>query len=389
MTSEADSTNQTTSSVLHQVLSETGEPLFEVEIPHDWRYEASRSFSKAWVDITTLQPDGREVAVKLGTEINEYEYRSLQFVWSASARSTKCPEPIAFFSLPETQMPLEAPRNPQSRRKRRGFKLLACNVIIMSRIPGVPLSEPLPLEMDSKTRSDLVREAVAWMDWLNGCLRQQGIYPPVPGCFSDIDGRRCLDLPLLDDFVNHPIPETVATDGSVTLPDYRGQDGQILNHIRDNVLACITRQDAERPSGTIVVKGQSFSPTGPQAIRFCHMDLHAGNIMILPVAEQPGSTDDRHESEQGERRWRFSGLVDWEYAGWYTARLEAYAGIFRPWADYGSARPVNPKGYKRLTYVEYEAQQWSADVELAEAAGSARLSLHDCRQRRPDQSQSR
>lgn len=386
---EAQSTNETPSFVRHQVLSDSGEPLFEIEIPHVWRRDAKRSFRRTCVKITTLEHSGRDVAVKLGTRVNEYEYRVLKFVWSASASSCICPEPIAFFSLPEIELPPVAPRDPQVKPQRFGERLLPCNAIIMSAIPGVPLNGPPRRELGTETRTRILREAIAWMTCLNQSLCEQGISPAVPGCFSDIEGRRCLDLPLLDEFVDHPIPETVASDGSVSLRSFQGKDGKDHNHLRDSVLACITRQDAERPEG-VVSKVQRFAPTGSQSIRFCHMDLNLGNILVVPGSSESTLdelSDKRHLVDRESSRWQFSGLVDWEYAGWYTSRLEAYSGIFHSWAEFGI--PIAPKNGKRQpSYAEERAREWSTDIELVQAAGSARMFLQRDRERERDLHQS-
>ncbi|CAD6577753.1 MAG: hypothetical protein TREMPRED_002031 [Tremellales sp. Tagirdzhanova-0007] len=43
------------------------------------------------------------------------------------------------------------------------------------------------------------------------------------------------------------------------------------------------------------------------SIRFCHMDLHPGNIMV----------------HQG----RLSGIIDGEICGWYTSELETFSAL--------------------------------------------------------------
>lgn len=50
-----------------------------------------------------------------------------------------------------------------------------------------------------------------------------------------------------------------------------------------------------------------------------HGDLHRKNILVEPVRVA--------DSEEGERRFRISAVLDWEDAGWYTSCWE-YASQF-------------------------------------------------------------
>jgi hypothetical protein len=100
----------------------------------------------------------------------------------------------------------------------------------------------------------------------------------------DCDKGMCLQLP----FYSGMLPGSVSFDSFVpTMSKYID----------------LPRETPEILTSTL----NFFRPRDASDIRFCHMDLHSGNIMV-------------HNGQ-------LSGIVDWEMAGWYTWRLEVLGGI--------------------------------------------------------------
>jgi len=92
----------------------------------------------------------------------------------------------------------------------------------------------------------------------------------------------------------------------IELPFYSGVgDGVVPIELFVSVMSkgITTLPEHEELLGTTL---RSVGPSDAIDIRFCHMDLHPGNIMV-------------HNGQ-------VSGIIDWELAGWYTWELEVMGG---------------------------------------------------------------
>jgi len=104
---------------------------------------------------------------------------------------------------------------------------------------------------------------------------------------SDLDGLRCLRFPLLDGFINHPVELSNFVD-------------EMSNHTPQiSSMIPIQRSVLEHlGTSSPITTATAIATTILHPIRFCHMDLHPGNIPI--------------------QNNKISGILDWELAGWYT-----------------------------------------------------------------------
>jgi serine/threonine protein kinase len=75
----------------------------------------------------------------------------------------------------------------------------------------------------------------------------------------------------------------------------------------DRFIETMTPTAAQPPDTFALLQSilHALAPSDIKATRFCHMDIHPGNIMV--------------------RNGRLSGIIDWEMSGWYNWQIESYA----------------------------------------------------------------
>jgi len=217
--------------------------------------------------------------VKLGPGVTRYEYRVLQFLDTIPDIPT--PPPLTCFSIDVIV----------------DDHIEAWNLIIMSTMPGMTLSHASDIKVQAIKPDqvpDILRQVKDWMDRINEVIcagsnflgptgQWSRLQPPVDS-ISDLDGTRCIQLPLYTDWM----------EGPVRFDDF------ISTMTR---MALQTEETAQMLSSALDI----LRPTGPSCIRFCHMDLHQGNIMV-------------HNGV-------LAGIIDWELAGWYTWELEVLGAM--------------------------------------------------------------
>lgn len=175
--------------------------------------------------------------------MSEYEYRILQLLDRLSTLPS--PHPIHFFTLDE------------------------CKVIVMSTMPG--RVRAIGHGMPSEDRVRLLREVQAYMTRTNHAMAacRETVRTLTSGAISDLDGLRCLKFPLLDGFLNVPV--------------------HLANFVDE--MSTNTPQISSMVQLQKSILHQLSDSSKRETIRFCHMDLHPGNILI--------------------RNGKISGIVDW------------------------------------------------------------------------------
>jgi hypothetical protein len=221
--------------------------------------------------------------VKLGPSVSHYEYRVLQFLEAIPEVPT--PSPIAFFDIDVSAKDRDDPAVET---------LETWPVMIITTIPGWNLG----LVLDRMTISqivDVLRQSMRYIDLINAAIRKGVMFPDPKGNWSllkrpvdsvgslDGDKGRYIEVPFYMNF----------GQGSIQIEDFASTMSKPI---------AVLPEHAELLQSTLSFLG----PSNASDIRFCHMDLHFGNIMV--------------------HKGQISGIIDWEMAGWYTWRLEVNGG---------------------------------------------------------------
>lgn len=230
-----------------------------------------------------------EYTIKLGRGVREYEYRVLQFL--AQHTQVPSPRPLDFFTI-SVNVPHYIISGGQVIESEE-LEVVQWNVIVMSTIPGQTLARHWRT-IPAKRERSIYRNVKKHMDDINKIIEmgstfpdKDGIWSPIDfprGVISDLDGEkgRVIRIPLLSGYI----------DGTVQRHDF----------IETMTATAPQPPDTAKLLQTTVL---ALAPSEINKSRFCHMDLHAANIMVSGG--------------------RLSGIIDWEMAGWYTESLEVYA----------------------------------------------------------------
>lgn len=200
-----------------------------------------------------------QYTVKLGRGVTNYEYRVLQFLDTIPHVAT--PRPIDFFDINvSVKQPGEAIVNME-----------VWHVLIMSTIPGEHLGDA-GQGMKPDEMVDILEKVRVCMDRINSFIESGAMFPdpegswirllPTTDCVSNLDGDRgqCIQLPLY----NGILP------GSIPFNDF----------------VPTMSQTARQPPDTAELLTNILTYLGPAQssdVRFCHMDLHIGNVMVHGV----------------------------------------------------------------------------------------------------------
>ena len=152
-----------------------------------------------------------------------------------------------------------------------------CNAIIMSTVPGRNLGEKF-FSLSETEIIGIARNLVSGLNALDRAMSTQGATSLV-----SIGMAGCLCLPHSDKFTNGPVEISSFIE---TMIKENWEPDDLLNTERELLDYLIVND----------------------GLAFCHMDLHNGNIMV----------------HQG----KFSGLVDWDWAGWYTSRMQRLTATY-------------------------------------------------------------
>ena len=224
----------------------------------DMLYESRQIIKRKLVKVVD-----EHITVKLGPGVTEYEFRALEFIHSL--KTIPCPKPIRFFNVED------------------------CNVIIMSTVIGQTLSD-VGYKMSFANRSRLIADVERILTEANLALLAQGIGPPVSGCISDLDGRQCMQLPLLDGYLPRPVNITLNSSEAPSFEDSMSLATPVPPSTENTMLQVL----------------RILAPRS-ESLRLCHMDLHTGNIIV--------------------REGKIAGIIDWEMCGWYTKDIEFFAAL--------------------------------------------------------------
>ena len=221
--------------------------------------------------------------VKLGPNVSHYEYRVLQFLEDLPEIPT--PSPIAFF---DTYVLGEDDEDPAI------AVMETWHVMIITTIPG----RNLGLVLERLTMSeivDILEQSMRYIDRINVAIDKGAMFPDSKGIWSPLE---------------RPVDSIGNLDGDqghyIEVPFY-GNFGRGSVRI-DDFVSTMSKPIAVLPEHVeLLASTLSFiGPSDANDIRFCHMDLHPGNIMV-------------HNGQ-------VSGIIDWELAGWYTWELEVMGG---------------------------------------------------------------
>ena len=239
--------------------------------------------------------------IKLGPKVREYEYRILKLLDRLETIPT--PRPFAFFTIQDA------------------------NVIVMSTIPGSALHHCQRLYIGTKYYRRVLKDAKRIMEKMNVELRKlEGLDEDMlrclqRGCFGELDGKRCMEFPRYDGFVDGMVGLYEFTDvmsaNAVQTPELMSLQRSCLDCLSD-----ATFNTKPRPAGkssldtsskstlsptmtstpdTLPVRGTALDSLMGEGLTFCHLDLSPGNIMI--------------------KDGKISGIIDWEFAGESTTFL--------------------------------------------------------------------
>lgn len=230
-----------------------------------------------------------QYTVKLGPKVSNYEYRVLQFLDTLPHIPT--PRPIDYFDIdvPVVDDDPEIQDDPEI----KGTEVW--HVIVMSTIPGENVGVASH-SMEPGATVVILAKVMDHMNEINSVIKGGG------AIFPDLDGN----WTQLESPVNY-----IYVDGHrghhLKLPLYNGHpDGSV--HIKDFVSTMTTY--CRQPPGTADLLTSMLTYLGPansSDIRFCHMDLQDANVLV-------------HNGQ-------LSGIIDWEFAGWYTWRLEVLGAL--------------------------------------------------------------
>jgi len=222
--------------------------------------------------------------VKLGPGVLHYEYRVLHFLNTLA--DVPAPQPLEFFNI-------EVPLVDYSGKPIGGKEIW--HVMIISTMPGKDFGEVVR-QLKHDQCVDILQKTMQCMNRINSAIGkgasfpdQDGIWHPLQpptDCISNLDGDkgRYIQLPFYADYSN----------GSVSFHDF---------------VSTMARNIPQPPETAkhLLPMLEYFKPNELSDIRFCHMDFNVCNIMV----------------DNGQ----FSGIIDWEMAGWYTWRLEVLGGL--------------------------------------------------------------
>ena len=217
-----------------------------------------------------------------------YEYRVLQFLDTITHVPT--PRPIDFFDI---DVPV-IHDDPTIEDTDSGTEIW--HVMLTSTIPGE--------RFGSAAQSMEPEEIVKVLAKVKGCMDEINSF--IAGgraAFPDLDGNWTPLIPPIE-FVSNLDCHRGHT---AQLPFYGGDlDGSVY---LDDFVSTMS-QFARQPPDTADLLTSILKYLGPAQssdIRFCHMNLQENSIMV-------------HDGQ-------LSGIIDWQYAGWYTWRLEVLGGI--------------------------------------------------------------
>lgn len=210
--------------------------------------------------------------VKLGPGVPSYEYRILQFL--ATIPEVPTPQPIDFFDM---LVPVQGKSDPAVE------VLETWHVIVMTTVPG----RNLGLLLDRLKRTevvDILKQSMRFINLINAAIDKGAEFPDRNGAWS---------------WIRRPTKSVDNLDGTkghyIELPFYSGVgDGVVPIELFVSVVSkgiTTLPEHVELLDTTL----RSVGPSDATDIRFCHMDLHPGNIMV-------------HNGQ-------VSGIIDWELAG--------------------------------------------------------------------------
>jgi hypothetical protein len=279
--------------------------------------------------LKTVQVINTQYTVKLGPGVTDYEYRVLQFLDTLPDVPT--PRPLSYFDMEVT-----VDRKLIGELREETDIMETWHVIVMSTMPGRTLLAS-GLDMKEGQAVSILEEVRDCMDAINTAINAGARFPDRNGNWSilrhdhtsisnlDRGEEECLEVPLLEGLIKGLVRvDDFAKVMGPTAPQLDGKK-ELLNSVL-NYLQPTTES--------------SPHADGSSDIRFCHMDLHQGNIMIKDGA--------------------LSGIIDWELAGWYTWALEVCGGLRL------QRHPIQIAQY---------TEAWEVSSELKSVAVDARKSL--------------
>ena len=309
--------------------------------------EVIKKAKHAWCmgPLKTVQALNTQYTIKLGPGVTNYEYRVLQFLDTLPHVPT--PRPLSFFDIEVT-----VDRKLIGGLREETDVMETWHVIVMSTMLGQTLLSS-GLDLKEGQAVSILEEVRKTMDAINTAIEAGARFPDRNGDWSilrhdhksisdlDRDEGQCLEVPLLEGLIK----------GQVHVDDF------------DKVMAPTAPQlDAKKELLNSVLNYlQPTSQTSRQTdgssdIRFCHMDLHQGNIMVKDGA--------------------LSGIIDWELAGWYTWALEVCGGLrlqrhpiqiaqyIEAWEVSSELKSVAVDARKRL---KLGVREWQADQARLQA----------------------
>ena len=199
------------------------------------------------------------ITVKVGKSVTRAQYDLLEAVYAAGV---PCPKPLFFVEFEDE-----------------------INGIVMSTVEGHLVGHATSRTEKGDTDDEV--KAVAMdikraMDQLQPAMLAR--YPHDNTSIYSVSDNKCLCFPFLSFDRDAPVPLTDFVDTMMEVAP-QGEEG------------LITRQRSMLSD--LIMSGDQFF-----GLKFCHMDLHPGNIMVK----------DGH----------LSGILDWDFGGWYTPAMEMY-----------------------------------------------------------------
>jgi hypothetical protein len=260
--------------------------------------EVIKKAKHAWCmgPLKTVQVLNTQYTIKLGPGVTNYEYRVLQFLDTLPHVPT--PRPLSFFDMEVT-----VDRKLIGGLREETDVMETWHVIVMSTMPGQTLLSS-GLDLKEGQAVSILEEVRKTMDAINTAINAGARFPDRNGDWSilrhdrksisdlDRDEGQCLEIPLLEGLIK----------GQVRVDDFAKVMGPTAPQLDEKKELLNSVLNYLQPTA-----GTNRQTDGSSDIRFCHMDLHQGNIMVKDGA--------------------LSGIIDWELAGWYTWALEVCGGL--------------------------------------------------------------
>jgi len=247
------------------------EPPSTTSFKHLITPEVIKKAKTAWCigPLKTVQVLNPQYTVKLGPGVTNYEYRVLEFLDTLPHVPT--PRPLAYFDMDVT-----VDRKLIGGLREETDVMETWHVIVMSTTPGQTLSSS-GLVMKEGQAVSILEQVRDCMDAINTAIDAGAKFPNRYGDWSilrhdhksvsdlDRDGGQCLEVPLLEGLIKGQVRvDDLAKVMGPTAPQIDAKK-ELLNSVLKYLQ--LTTETSRQTDGS-------------SDIRFCHMDLLQGNIMV-------------------------------------------------------------------------------------------------------------